>query len=89
MRRRYLISGRVQGVGFRWFARSAAHRLGILGWVRNLPNHQVEAEGQGSTEALESFESELRRGPLGALVTEFDVSEISDETDSASAFIVR
>ena len=89
MRRRYLISGRVQAVGFRWFARAAANRLGILGWVRNLPSHQVEAEGQGSTEALESFETELLRGPPGAQVTEFAVSEISDEMDSVSGFVIR
>jgi len=89
VRRRYLISGRVQAVGFRWFARGAANRLGIRGWVRNLPSHQVEAEGQGTPEALESFETELRRGPPGALVTEIAVSEISDETDSASGFVIR
>jgi len=57
--------------------------------VRNLPSHQVEAEGQGTPEALESFETELRRGPPGALVTEIAVSEISDETDSASGFVIR
>jgi acylphosphatase len=89
VRRRYVISGRVQAVGFRWFARATASRLGILGWVRNLPSHQVEAEGQGSPEALESFETELRRGPPGAQVTEFAVSEISDETNSASGFVIR
>ena len=89
MRRRYLVSGQVQGVGFRWFARAIARRLGVEGWVRNLPSGQVETEGQGSTEALESFEAELRRGPPGSLVTEFAVSEISDEADNAKMFVVR
>jgi len=89
VRRRYLVSGQVQGVGFRWFARAIARRLGVEGWVRNLPSGQVETEGQGSTEALESFEAELRRGPPGSLVTEFAVSEISDEADNAKMFVVR
>jgi acylphosphatase len=89
VRRRYLIDGRVQGIGFRWFARAAARRLGVAGWVRNLPTGQVEAEAQGSAEDLEAFELELRRGPPGSLVTEFTVSEISDEADSPNTFAIR
>ena len=89
MRRRYLIAGRVQGVGYRYFARRAASRLGVTGWVRNVPDGQVEAEGEGNAEILAAFETELRRGPPGALVTEFAVSETSDETDSASSFVIR
>lgn len=89
MRRRYLIDGRVQGIGFRWFARAAARRLGVAGWVRNLPTGQVEAEAQGSAEEVEAFELELRRGPPGSLVTEFAVSEISDEADSPNIFAIR
>ena len=89
MRRRYVFRGRVQGVGFRWFARAAARRLGVTGWVRNLPSGEVEAEGQGSAEELEAFELELRRGPAGSLVTEFAISEISDEADVANVFAIR
>lgn len=89
MRRRYLIAGRVQGVGYRFFARRSAARLGVSGWVRNLPNGQVEVQGQGSPEELESFEVELRRGALGSLVTEFAVSEILDEAEVARTFLVR
>jgi acylphosphatase len=89
VRRRYLIDGRVQGIGFRWFARAAARRLGVAGWVRNLPTGQVEAEAQGSAEELEALELELRRGPPGSLVTEFAVSEISDEVDSPNIFAIR
>jgi len=89
VRRRYLIDGRVQGIGFRWFARAAARRLGVAGWVRNLPTGQVEAEAQGSAEEVEAFELELRRGPPGSLVTEFAVSEISDEADSPNIFAIR
>ena len=89
MRRRYLVAGRVQGVGYRDFARRAASRLGVTGWVRNIPEGKVEAEGQGNAEMLASFEAELRRGPSGALVAEFAISEISDESDRANAFVIR
>lgn len=89
MRRRYLVSGQVQAVGFRWFARATARRLGVAGWVRNLPSGQVEAEGQGKPEELEAFELELRRGPPGSLVTEFAISEISDEADMVNVFAIR
>ena len=88
MRKRYLISGRVQGVGFRYFVRRAAGRLGVTGWVRNLASGEVEAEGQGAEEVLEMFEVELRRGPPGSLVTEFSVTGVSDEVRGATGFSI-
>ena len=57
--RRFLISGRVQNVGFRWFAESAAAREGVHGWIRNLPDGRVEAQAEGDAEALERFERAL------------------------------
>jgi acylphosphatase len=66
--RRYVVSGRVQGVGFRFFARDAAAREGISGWVRNLPDGSVEIEAHGDYEALIRFERAIRRGPAGAWV---------------------
>jgi acylphosphatase len=66
--RRYVVSGRVQGVGFRFFARDAAAREGINGWVRNLPDGSVEIEAHGDYEALIRFERAIRRGPAGARV---------------------
>jgi acylphosphatase len=89
VRRRYLIEGRVQGVGFRFFAQRTAARLGLLGWVRNLPDGGVEAEAQGDPDSLTAFESALRRGPRGALVAHFEHTEISDEPDAGTAFSVR
>lgn len=89
MRRRYLIGGRVQGVGFRFFAQRTASRLGLLGWVRNLPNGAVEAEAQGDLNSLNSFESALRQGPRGAQVADFEHTEISDEPDMGTAFSIR
>jgi acylphosphatase len=66
--RRYLVSGRVQGVGFRFFVRDAAAREGIDGCVRNLPEGAVEIEAHGEHEALIRFERAIRRGPAGARI---------------------
>ena len=68
--RRYVVSGRVQGVGFRFFVRDAARREGIAGWVRNREDGCVELEAQGDAEAMERFEMAIRRGPRGARVDE-------------------
>ena len=54
--RRYLVSGRVQGVGFRFFADAVAQREGLHGWVRNLPDGRVEALAEGEADALDRFE---------------------------------
>ena len=66
--RRLLVSGRVQGVGFRWFARDTATREGVGGWVRNLPDGRVEAFVEGEAEAVTRVERALRMGPRGARV---------------------
>ena len=71
--RRYRISGRVQGVGFRYFAQSAAGREGVHGWIRNLPDGGVEALAEGDAESLERFERAIRHGPPGARVDHVDV----------------
>ena len=68
--RRYVVSGRVQGVGFRFFARDAAAREGIHGFVRNLPDGTVELEAHGDHEAIMRFERVIRRGPAGARIDE-------------------
>jgi acylphosphatase len=65
---RLRLSGRVQGVGFRWFVRAAAQELGIAGRVRNLPDGRVELEAAGEPEALEAFRRRLREGPPGSRV---------------------
>ena len=62
------IRGRVQGVGFRWFALDTAESLGLTGWVRNLKDGSVEAEAQGTEEALKEFVERLRTGNPAARV---------------------
>ena len=66
--RRYVISGRVQGVGYRFFAQEAAAREGLGGFVRNLQDGCVEAEAEGDQSALDRFERALHQGPPGARV---------------------
>jgi len=73
--RRWIVSGRVQGVGYRYFARQTAQALGVRGWIRNLPDGSCEVQAAGSGELLQRFQDELRRGPRGARVE--DIAEES------------
>jgi len=73
--RRFLVRGRVQGVGFRWFVEREAHILQIAGWVRNNPDGTVEVLGQGTREQLAGMRSRLREGPRAARVDDVEVSE--------------
>jgi acylphosphatase len=88
MRRRFLVTGQVQGVGFRYFARRAATRLGISGWVRNLPDGAVEAVADGSPDALARFQDELRSGPTLAAVEGVRASD-SDPAEALKGFEIR
>jgi len=62
------IRGRVQGVGFRWFVRETARKLGLSGWVSNRPDGNVEVAAAGADEALEKLRTALGNGPPGAIV---------------------
>jgi acylphosphatase len=78
--RRYLVRGRVQGVGFRWFVEREAHMLGIAGWVRNNHDGSVEVLAQGTRDQLSGLHSRLREGPRAARI---DAVEVSDESPTA------
>jgi acylphosphatase len=75
--RRYLVSGRVQGVGFRYFTQDVATREGVNGRVRNLGDGRVEVEAEGDEETLARFESALWRGPSHARVENVEVESIA------------
>jgi acylphosphatase len=75
IRRRILVRGVVQGVGYRWSLSREARRLGVHGWVRNRSDGAVEAVAEGSDEAVALLVAWCRRGPGGAQVTDVDVTE--------------
>ena len=86
--RRFLVTGRVQGVGFRFFALDAARRDGLHGYVVNLPDGRVESQAEGDDEALERFERALRRGPSGARVEQVTVDD-TGPTGHDTGFEIR
>jgi acylphosphatase len=73
--RRYVVRGRVQGVGFRWFVEREARTLGVAGWVRNRADGTVEVLATGSKDQLSNLHSRLREGPRAARVDDVQVSE--------------
>lgn len=86
--RQFLIGGRVQGVGFRFFAEDAAIREGLHGWVRNLPDGRVEAHVEGDADAVERFERAIRRGPPGSRVDAVEVTAVLP-SGHATGFSIR
>ena len=86
--RRFLVHGRVQGVGFRWFVEREAHTLGIAGWVRNDPDGSVEVLAVGTSEQLADLRSRLREGPRAARVDDVEESE-AEPVAGLNSFQVR
>jgi acylphosphatase len=86
--RRYLVRGRVQGVGFRYFTQAAAVRGGLKGWVRNNVDGTVEIAAAGDADALARLEDEIRHGPPGARVDQVFVSDGPDITGQTE-FAIR
>lgn len=78
--RRFLVSGRVQGVGFRYFTADAARREGMAGMVRNLADGRVEAVAEGESESMTRFERALRQGPSRSRVESVQVEDIEPLT---------
>jgi acylphosphatase len=74
--RRVTVAGRVQGVGFRFFAERTARELGVTGWVRNLPDGNVESVAEGEEDSVARYLERLREGPRLGRVTEFLVEEV-------------
>jgi acylphosphatase len=66
--RRFVVTGRVQGVGFRWFVEREAAQIGVTGWVRNREDGSVEVMATGTREQLRSLRSKLQQGPRAARV---------------------
>lgn len=81
MVRHYLVKGRVQGVGFRWFVHREAGALGLNGWVRNTEDGHVEVLAAGEPETLAKLGTALRKGSRGSRVDAVIVHEL-DEKES-------
>jgi acylphosphatase len=82
--RRFVVRGRVQGVGFRWFVEREAHILGIAGWVRNNANGTVEFRAQGTADQLSGLHARLRQGPRAARVDNVEISEVRPSANLSS-----
>ena len=85
--RHYVVSGRVQGVGFRWFVEREAAQTGITGWVRNCGNGDVEVMATGTTEQHRALRQKLQQGPRAARVDH--VSESSAEPLRTTSFRIE
>lgn len=75
----YMVRGRVQGVGFRWFVHREAAELGLRGWVRNTPDGQVEVLAAGAPEDLAELALALKKGSRGSRVDAVVQHELAEE----------
>ena len=77
--RRFLIKGRVQGVGFRWFVEKHAHAIGVTGWTANRDDGSVEVYALGTAKQLEELSGWLHKGPAMAEVRSVEQQEAAVE----------
>ncbi len=89
MRLRFLVSGQVQGVGFRAFAFRKATGLGLRGYCRNLVDGRVEVVAEGELAMLAELERELMQGPRLARVSSVEKAEILDEITTYNTFSIK
>jgi acylphosphatase len=86
----FLIQGRVQGVGFRWYVSREASELDLRGWVRNTEDGEVEVVASGTVEELAELRASLRRGPRGARVDRVIEHYLDDsEAEELSSFRIE
>jgi acylphosphatase len=86
---RWVVSGRVQGVGFRWFIVRRAEELDLHGWVSNLPDGRVEIVASGTTASLEVIDDVAREGPEWAIVDNVEKLDYPHEVDERKPFSAR
>jgi acylphosphatase len=88
VKKHIFITGRVQGVGFRHFTRKNADKIGITGWVKNLPDGRVEALFQGPEQKVNELIDRCKEGPISAYVKEIDVNKAEDTKDHDSFEVI-
>jgi acylphosphatase len=86
--RRYIVRGRVQGVGFRWFVEKEASEIGVVGWVRNNNDGSVEVLATGTNEQLSALHRCLREGPRASRVDEVEVFD-GNPVEGLKAFSIE
>jgi acylphosphatase len=84
-----LISGKVQGVGFRHFTQKNASTLGLKGWVKNLSNGKVEAMVEGPGKKVDELIEKCKQGPPSAYVKEVQVEAVEQKKSALSEFEIR
>ncbi len=85
--RRYIVKGRVQGVGFRYFTHRIAQELGVRGWVKNLPTGTVEVYAEGDEDPIEQLLTGIKKGPFLGFVEDVEVGEV--ETEGYQGFSIE
>jgi acylphosphatase len=84
-----VVHGRVQGVGFRWFVREHARRLGVVGWVKNRSDGTVETLAAGSGDAIDQLRRLLGEGPPGAAVARLEDVHRGEGVEAGSSFVIH
>jgi acylphosphatase len=89
MRLSFRISGKVQGVGYRWFVKETAARHSVAGWVRNALDGSVEGEAKGGIPAIDGFLKELKSGHPWAAVEKAETQEMLDQETPEKDFHIK
>jgi acylphosphatase len=84
----WIVVGKVQGVGFRWFVREQARRWGVRGWVRNRPDGSVEIAASGPAESLDGLLAAVKRGPEGAAVSDVRAGDVAPAHELPEPFSI-
>ncbi len=87
MARHYIIEGRVQGVGFRYFTNETAAQLGVSGWVKNLPGGEVECLADADEAVLANFEKKLWQGPSMSRVTDIKIKQTDNDVPAGFSIL--
>ncbi|MCC6672242.1 MAG: acylphosphatase [Planctomycetes bacterium] len=88
-RLRFVVTGLVQGVGFRWFTVRSAQELGLRGWVRNRADGAVEGEAEGPADDVQRLLDVLRRGPGHARVDAVETTSVPARGEVDEGFVAR